>query len=630
MHPSAREPAPSESTLRQELEIETPEHVAVHLELAGAGSRTAAALVDTVLATLVVILVVVGPLVVTGLIRASEGLSGWVEALAILLGAFAFLAYFILFEALNGGRTPGKQLLGIRVVLDTGHALTPSAAFARNVFRLLDCYFPLLPFVPGLGMMFLHPRNQRLGDLVAGTVVVRDRPLEGGLARVAPRRPDPIDLGPPALSDGEFRLLDGLLTRAADLTPAVQNRIAGELARRFQDRIPGRTAEPHSYLVALHADEVARRHSRFATGTRGGFPGRTTVAAERFAARKREAWADFHATAIRLERTGIRALRSEEIPLFAARYREVAADLARARTYGVDPRVVEHLERVVSAGHNALYRARGRRRTPVGRYLLRDFPAAVVQSRRYVALAALLLVVPALLGYAMIRDRPALGEELMPMMVSRAEQAADNEARGIGYAQSSERDLPVIASAIVSNNVFVALWVFVGGLLAGTLTVWLLVQNGLMLGMGFGLFANYHAVPYLATFVAGHGVLELTAICVAAGAGLRLAGALIAPGDRTRRDALVLEGRIAARMIGAVVTLLAIAGTIEGLLSASDAPPPYKYATSAASVLLLGLYFHNGRAGRRANPSAAEGALSEEGGRRGPAEPGSPRGVPAS
>jgi uncharacterized membrane protein SpoIIM required for sporulation len=188
----------------------------------------------------------------------------------------------------------------------------------------------------------------------------------------------------------------------------------------------------------------------------------------------------------------------------------------------------------------------------------------------------------------------------------------------------------VIASAIVSNNVFVALWVFVGGLLAGTLTVWLLVQNGLMLGMGFGLFANYHAVPYLATFVAGHGVLELTAICVAAGAGLRLAGALIAPGDRTRRDALVLEGRIAARMIGAVVTLLAIAGTIEGLLSASDAPPPYKYATSAASVLLLGLYFHNGRAGRRADPSAAEGALSEEGGRRGPAEPGSPRGVPAS
>jgi len=197
----------------------------------------------------------------------------------------------------------------------------------------------------------------------------------------------------------------------------------------------------------------------------------------------------------------------------------------------------------------------------------------------------------------------------MPVMVSRAEQAAENQARGVGYAQSDERDLPVIASMIISNNVVVSFWVFVGGLLAGTLTAWLLVQNGLMLGMGFGLFANYHAASYLATFVAGHGVLELTAICVAAGAGFRLAGALIAPGDRTRRDALVVEGRIAARMIGAVVSLLAIAGTIEGLLSASDAPAPLKYGASVASVGLLFLYFRNGAASLRQSTSGKPAAL---------------------
>ena len=162
---------------------------------------------------------------------------------------------------------------------------------------------------------------------------------------------------------------------------------------------------------------------------------------------------------------------------------------------------------------------------------------------------------------------------------------------------------------IISNNVVVSFWVFVGGLLAGTLTAWLLVQNGLMLGMGFGLFANYHAASYLATFVAGHGVLELTAICVAAGAGFRLAGALIAPGDRTRRDALVVEGRIAARMIGAVVSLLAIAGTIEGLLSASDAPAPLKYGASVASVGLLFLYFRNGAASLRQSTSGKPAAL---------------------
>jgi uncharacterized membrane protein SpoIIM required for sporulation len=73
-----------------------------------------------------------------------------------------------------------------------------------------------------------------------------------------------------------------------------------------------------------------------------------------------------------------------------------------------------------------------------------------------------------------------------------------------------------------------------------------------------------------------------------------LAKALIAPGDRTRKDALVLEGRIAARMIGAVVTLLAIAGTIEGLLSASAAAPPWKFGVSAATAVFLVLYAVNG------------------------------------
>jgi hypothetical protein len=73
-----------------------------------------------------------------------------------------------------------------------------------------------------------------------------------------------------------------------------------------------------------------------------------------------------------------------------------------------------------------------------------------------------------------------------------------------------------------------------------------------------------------------------------------VAGAIIAPGDRTRADALVLEGRIAARMVGSAVTLLAIAGTIEGLLSASAAPAVFKLAASAASVVLLFLYLGNG------------------------------------
>ncbi|HEU5259800.1 MAG TPA: stage II sporulation protein M [Gemmatimonadales bacterium] len=596
MNAPARDPVPA-APLRQHLPIETPEHVAVHLELAGVGSRAAAALLDTLLVTLalLVLRVLAGAL---GLGEIGSALEGWALAVLILLSFLTFFGYFALYEALNGGRTPGKQALGLRVVMETGHPVTPTAAVVRNLVRLLDCYFPLLPFLPGLVMVFLHRRNQRLGDLAAGTIVVRDRPVDWGLGPAPPREApaeEPIETGPPELSEDEFRLLDQFLARADQLDPAVQVRLATDLSRRFQDRIPRRTEDPDSFLTALHAEEQRKRRGRFATRAQTGTAGRTIVTAERFVAKKRDSWETFHVIAARVERAGVGALTPGEIPGFAARYREIAADLARARTYGVDPRVIEYLERVVSAGHNALYRARGRRRTPVLRYLLRDFPAAVVQSWRYVLAALLLFAIPAIIGYVMIRGRPELADEVLsPVMVSRAEQAADRQARGIGYAQSRGETLPVLASAIMANNIGVAFWAFVGGMLAGTLTAFVLVMNGLSLGLGFGLFVNYHAGGYLATFVAGHGVLELTAIFVAAGAGFRLAGALILPGDRTRKDALVVEGRIAARMIGAVVSMLALAGVIEGLLSASDAPAALKYVVSATTAALLVLYLRNG------------------------------------
>jgi len=591
--------------LRQQLGVETPEHVEVHLELAGVGSRTAAAFADTVLLNLGVILIVVVARTIGT--RLSGAVEGWLMAALVLLYYFAVLGYFVLFEALNGGRTLGKQALGIRVVMATGHPITPTAAVVRNLVRLLDCYFPLLPVLPAFLFVFLQRRNQRPGDLAAGTVVVRDRPTEWSLGAVDETPAEqPLETGPPDLSDEEFRLLDQFMARRDQLDAMVELRMAAELARRFEARVPRRTTDTEAYLATLLAEEQRRRRSRFATQAREHGAGRTTVAAERFVARKRAAWEAFRAVATRVERAGVGALPPDEIPAFAARYREAAADLARARTYGVDPRVIEYLERLVSAGHNALYRARGRRRTPVLRYVLRDFPAAVVLSWRQVVAAALLFVVPAGVGYVMIRERPQLAEEVMsPVMVGRAEQAAERQARGIGYAQSPEEELPVIASAIIGNNVLVAFWTFVGGLVAGTLTVWALVMNGLQLGMGFGLFVNHGAGAYLATFIAGHGVLELTAIFIAAGAGFRIAGGLIAPGDRTRRDALVVEGRIAARMLGAVVSLLIVAGTIEGLLSASDAPAALKYAVSATSAVLLVLYLRSGWENSIAATSAA-------------------------
>src|SRR2546427_10262427 len=123
-----------------------------------------------------------------------------------------------------------------------------------------------------------------------------------------------------------------------------------------------------------------------------------TVPGERYGEKKRRGWGRFGPTALRMGRSGVAALARGEIPGFAAQYREVAADLARARTYQVDPRVIAYLERVVTAGHNDLYPARGEQGPPLPPHLLPGLPAAVGETWRYVLLAFLPLPIPALVG----------------------------------------------------------------------------------------------------------------------------------------------------------------------------------------------------------------------------------------
>ena len=591
-------PAPRAPTVPQfarRLAIETPEHLVLELELAGVGSRIAAAACDAVLLGVLSFGLGLG---LAALLTGRESAGAWstlVAVLALLALFLLFWGYFLLFEALNHGRTPGKRLMGIRVVMDTGHPITFAAAAVRNLIRVVDG----LPFgLVGLAFVLFHPQNKRLGDIVAGTVVARDRPEDLQLAGVPTNRQpgaEPLETGPPELSDEEFRLLDQYLERLERLDGTLRRRFTADLAARFAPRFPRRDPDPEAFLMRLHAGEFEKRSGRLAARPTEG-AGRTTVAAERFVTRKRDSWEAFRTLAARAERIGLKQLGAAEIPGFAARYREVAADLARARTYGVDPRVLEYLERVVSAGHNAVYGRHIGHRVQMSRLLLRELPAAVVAARAYVVTALLVFAVPAITGYVLIRERPAIAEQVLTdEMLARARAGAEHRAQGIGYAQAPSMYLPFIASRIITNNVQLAFLGFAFGITAGIGTLLLLVFNGLFFGAVLGLFANYGLAGWLLTFVAGHGVLELTAIFIAGGAGLLVARALLAPGDLTRRDALVLAGRQAARLVGASVLLLALAGTIEGLLSASDAPAPFKFATSGATVVLLILYLASGR-----------------------------------
>jgi uncharacterized membrane protein SpoIIM required for sporulation/uncharacterized RDD family membrane protein YckC len=574
-------PAPV-ADYRQHLEVETPEHVVLDLEIAGVGSRALAAIIDMIILVGSALGVMTVLTILAGYGLTVGRLGG---AILLLAGFAAWTGYFIFFEGLRQGQTPGKRAVGIRVVMDTGYAVTLSAAAARNLLRTADFLPP--PYLIGALLVALHPRAKRLGDMVAGTVVARDRPAETAAAR--PRAQVAGVAGNlPELTDAEFQLLGQFAAREGQLAPGARTRLAAAIAARLADHPGSAGLPPADHLLDLHAREQERRRGTLAVRTGG--------AAARFVARKRERWDEFQRLAERAAARGLDSFAAHELPDFAARYREVAADLARARTYGCDETTRTRLERLAAAGHNALYRDERSTWRRIWVVLARECPAAIVGARGYVLVAFLCFAAPAAAGYTLMRQEPALAAELLPeVMLRRAEAGAARQAEGKRYVDIAAEDRPLMASGIISNNVRVAIACFAGGIFLGVGSLILLGFNGLAIGASAGHFANVGLLGYLLEFILGHGLLELFAIWVAGAAGFLLGRSVVAPGDLQRSDALVLSGRRAVRMVGGAAVLLVVAGLIEGFVSAGTGGVTVRAGASALSLAFLAIYLLNGR-----------------------------------
>jgi uncharacterized membrane protein SpoIIM required for sporulation len=152
----------------------------------------------------------------------------------------------------------------------------------------------------------------------------------------------------------------------------------------------------------------------------------------------------------------------------------------------------------------------------------------------------------------------------------------------------------------MTNNIRVALLCFAGGIAFGLFSVYVLVTNGLTTGVVMGLAAHYGMGSSLLGFVIGHGVIELSVIFMAGGAGLQLGWALLNPGSYTRRDALAQAARRAVMITVVAVPLLIVAGTIEGLFSPTDAPLALHIAVGLISGICMYAYlFLAGRSRHR-------------------------------
>lgn len=281
---------------------------------------------------------------------------------------------------------------------------------------------------------------------------------------------------------------------------------------------------------------------------------------------------------------GVSVLSHAQLRELAVLYRQTAADLSVVRDDPASPALARYLNALVGRAHNLIYAGGTPRARGILHFYARVFPRVFWQTFPYTLTAAALFIAGLAGGAVMALADPSFERALLGGAM------LDTIERGQMWTHSIVAVKPVASSAIMTNNLTVSFAAFAGGLVAGIGTVYMILFNGLLLGVIAVACARAGMTVAFWSFVAPHGALELPAIVIAGGAGLLLAKGLLVPGPQSRLDSLASAAAVAIRLVLGVVPLLFVAGMIEGFVSPSDIPVPAKFAISAAGLCLLGGY----------------------------------------
>ena len=269
-------------------------------------------------------------------------------------------------------------------------------------------------------------------------------------------------------------------------------------------------------------------------------------------------------------------LKGNELASFASRYRRLCHFHALAKDRHYSSHLVDKLGDLVVRGHQQLYRRKQPLLQQFTRFIVADFPRLVREQQRYIWWATALLYVPGLLMFLAILWQPDLVYTVTaPEQVSAFESMYDPKNRTLGSARESDTNVQMFGFYI-SNNIGVAFRTFASGILFGVGSIFFLVYNGLLMGAVAGHLTNAEFTQTFFTFVVGHGSFELTAICIAGAAGLKLGHALLTPGNLTRKESLKRAGAIAIKLVYGVIIMLVIAAFIEAFWSSNNILLPWQ------------------------------------------------------
>jgi uncharacterized membrane protein SpoIIM required for sporulation len=316
------------------------------------------------------------------------------------------------------------------------------------------------------------------------------------------------------------------------------------------------------------------------------------VTIDRFIEDRRARWARL-GQLVSGARGRVERLSADDVVELGRLYRVTTSDLAIARRdFGRDV-ATERLNDLVAAAHALVYSEAPTSGRRLRRFVFRELPATVRANLPWTGVAFAIFMIFALAMYVVGLILPDVAANALP------EETRQQLAQRKLWTDIPEGFRPIAGPLIIVNNVRVAVVLFAGGLTAGALTIYALAANGAMLGTTFAVVQGYGLGVGLLSFIAGHGVLELSAIFLSGGAGLRLAWAILRPGERSRRDALRLGSAQAARVLLLVIPVLGVAGIIEGFLSPSGVGDAVKAGVGVVTgAMLWGYVLFVGRSAR--------------------------------
>jgi len=330
---------------------------------------------------------------------------------------------------------------------------------------------------------------------------------------------------------------------------------------------------------------------------------------------RKSAWERYRELLALIESRNYQALRPEQIEEFASLYRGVSADLASARTRYGDTELAVELNNLVSRGYAHLYAAKPARLSKFIRFFTHDYPALIADNSRAVFFSLAIFFAFTLIGYFAQSFDPRLADSFVPKaFLSMYEDEIRRQGhmdRDIDFAERS-----AFSTQIMTNNIQVSFMAFAGGMLFGIGTLYIAVNNAMMLGVMGKMFSDYGLTLNYLAFIMPHGALELPAILLAAAAGFVLGGALINPRGMTRGDSLRKGAGVAAQMMFGVVALLLVAGVIEGFFTPIIWIPDWVKVIVSGFILFAFLawlasgFFGRAKAPARRGPALPKGPFS--------------------